>query len=128
MSKQKTLLRTKTDFPQGTFVKTESATYLISNNKKLKAISNRIVKSWSPMRIVEVAESAVSHYKEGILPFRQGSLIYSQASGRMYLISGNKALHILSPDVLTRINAKREDAVWVSQEELKIHVLGETIK
>ncbi len=58
------------------------------------------------------------------MKFRNGSLLYSQADGKMYLISDNKARHITSPDILTGLGIRRQDAVWVSEDEIKLHEEG----
>lgn len=58
------------------------------------------------------------------MKFRNGSLLYCQADGKMYLVSENKVRHITNPDVLPNIGAKREDAVWVSLEEINLHEKG----
>jgi hypothetical protein len=61
------------------------------------------------------------------MKFRNGSLLYSQASGRMYLVSANKLRHIINPDVLTALGRKRSAAVWVSLDEINLHEKGEPL-
>jgi hypothetical protein len=70
----------------------------------------------------------VSSYRvAGKMKFRNGSLLYSQASGKMYLVSEGKIRHIRNPDILTLIGAVRDEAVWVSSAEIKLHEEGETL-
>jgi hypothetical protein len=61
------------------------------------------------------------------MKFRNGSLLYSQASGNMYLVSDNKLRHITNPDWLTYLGARRADAVWVSLAEINLHEKGEPL-
>lgn len=58
------------------------------------------------------------------MKFRNGSLLYSQASGKMYLISENKRRHITNPDWLDALAFNRSDAVWVSAAEINLHEEG----
>lgn len=117
---------TPTEYPAGTFLHTESGYFYIKGpGKRLRFITKRVLDSWMPHRVVETTEAAVSKYRvTGKVKFRNGSLLYSQASGRMYLVSENKLRHITNPDVLTIIGAERSDAVWVSLEEINLHEEG----
>lgn len=126
----KTLLpTTKTKYPIGTFIETEAGYfYIFSDIKRLRIITNRILDSWAPHRVAKTTEAAVSSYRiASKLKFRNGSLLYSQANGKMYLVSENKIRHITNPDVLPLIGAKRSEAVWVSSAELKLHEEGEPL-
>jgi hypothetical protein len=58
------------------------------------------------------------------MKFRNGSLLYSQANGSMYLVSDGKLRHITNPDVLDQLAINRNEAVWVSKEELNLHEMG----
>lgn len=117
------------DFPIGTFIQTEKGYFYINGpGSRYRLITQRVLESWKPHRIVQAAESALQRYAvKGKMKFRNGSLLYSQASGRMYLVSANKLRHITNPDVLDRIGAVRGDAVWVSLAELNLHEQGELL-
>ncbi len=119
------------DFPQGTFLHTEKGYfYVASTNSRYRFITTRVLDSWSPQRIVEATEDdpAVKKLKVAAkMKFRNGSLLYSQADGKMYLVSDNKIRHIISPDILTGLSMRRQDSVWVSVEELKLHQEGEPL-
>jgi hypothetical protein len=119
---------TKTKYPVGTFIETEQGYFYILNNetnKRLRLITSRVLDSWAPHRVATSTEAAVSSYRiAGKMKFRNGSLLYSQASGKMYLVSENKICHVRNPDVLSLIGAERSEAVWVSSAELKLHEEG----
>lgn len=121
-----------TEFPHGTFLVTESGFfYVLSPEKRFRFTTKRVLESWSPQRIVAASEEDAAVKKMRIaskMKFRDGSLLYSQASGKMYLVSNKKVRHITSPDILTALNMRRQDAVWVSEEEIKLHEEGEPLK
>lgn len=129
--KKKTLPTTPVEYPHGTCVKTEKGTYLIQEGKtkvRLRVPTQRILDSWKFDRVVLTTEKALSQYKVyGRLGFRDGSLIYNIADGRIYLISKNKRRHITSPDALDRIGAKTSDALAVSDFEVNLQQEGEVI-
>lgn len=116
------------EYPQGTFLKTELGHfYVYSNTARYRFTTNRVLESWSPQRISEASEKDPAVEKLTIfakMKFRNGSLLYCQANGKMYLISGNKARLITNPDWLTHLNFKRSDAVWVSLDEINLHEIG----
>lgn len=116
------------EYPQGTFIKSEKGYfYVLSSARRLRFTSTRVLDSWAPQRIVEVSESdaAVSKMRvAGKMKFRNGSLLYCQADGKMYLVSDNKIRHIRSPDILSGLNMRRQDAVWVSYDETQLHEEG----
>lgn len=117
------------DYPAGTFVHTERGYFYIFNStKRYKMLSKRVLESWAPHRVVETTEAAAGRYRvTAKMKFRNGSLLYSQADGRMYLVSENKIRHITNPDVLKRIGAVHSDAVWVSLSEINLHEEGEPL-
>lgn len=129
MWKQSKTQTTLTEYPQGTFVKTEKGYfYIVSSNKRFRFISKRVVDSWAPQRIVETTEENLSKYRVGAkMKFRAGSLLWCQADGKMYLVSDNKVRHITSPDILSGLGAKHHDAVWVSLEEINLHDQGDPL-
>jgi hypothetical protein len=125
MSKHPVLIDT---FPAGTFIKTEKGFFFVfSDKKRFRFLNKRVLDSWSPHRIVSCLEAdpAVSKLRvSSKMKFRNGSLLYSQADGSMYLISDGLARRIKNAEVLTFLNIKRKDAVWVSSEEINLHERG----
>jgi len=117
------------EFPQGTFVQTEKGHfYIVSPTKRFIFITQRVLESWSPQRIVQTTEENLSKYRIGAkMKFRAGSLLWCQADAKMYLVSDNKVRHITSPDILTGLGAKHNDATWVSQDEINLHETGEPL-
>ena len=117
------------EYPLGTFVKTEAGYFYISTpNKRLRLISQRVLDSWSPPRIVETTEAALKNYKIWAkMGFRNGSLIHNIADGKIYLVAGNKRRHVTSPDALDRIGATRADVVSVSLTEINLQELGDEL-
>lgn len=119
------------EFPPGTYLKTEKGYFYVpSPNKRFRFITKRVLDSWAPPRVVEVSEEdpAVAKLKIAAkMKFRNGSLLYHQANGSMYLVSENKLRHITNPDWLEALGFKRNDAVWVSDDEIKLHEMGATL-
>lgn len=118
-------------YPPGTFIRTEVNTYYVLNeSKRLPVNTDRILDSWNPNKVVETREDhpAVKRLKVGVpLKFRNGSLLYSHASGRMYLIVNGKLRHITNPDILDALGYHRSEAVWVSLDEINLHEKGEPL-
>jgi hypothetical protein len=117
------------DFPIGTFIKTEKAHYYIAGiDKRYLIISDRILRSWSPPRIVNTTEAAVGKYRVASrLRFRDGSLIHNLADGKIYLIVKGKRRQVMSPDVFRRIGGTVDDATTVSNKEIEMHEEGEPL-
>lgn len=120
--------RPLSEYPAGTYIQTEKGYFYVhSSTERYRFITKRALDSWNPIRIVQTSEDHPAVKKLTIfakMKFRNGSLLYSQASGKMYLVSQGKLRHILSPDVLPQLGFKHQDAVWVSEEEIKLHAMG----
>jgi len=87
--------------------------------------SEDIVTSWRFHRVISSNEIALKNYKiMGKLGFRQGSLIHNIADGKIYLVSENKLRHIQSPKALSLIGAVYDDAMVVSDADVKLHEEG----
>jgi len=124
--KTKSLPTTPVEYPYGSFVKTEKGYYYIgAPGKRYRFISKRVLDSWSPHRVIETTEAAVSKYRVvAKMGFRNGSLIHNIADGKIYYIESNKRRHVTSPDVLERLGASKEDVVSVSLAEIKLQEPG----
>ena len=118
------------EFPKGTFIQTEKGFfYILGDKARYHFITRRVLDSWSPQRIVQTDGATVSRYKViAKMKFRPGTLLFSQASGKMYLVSDHKLRHITSPDILAGLGAERNDAVWVSLDEINLHEEGEPLR
>lgn len=123
---KKTKPTSPTEYPAETFVHTEKGYfYILSEHRRFFIITKRVLDSWSPQRVVETTEAAVAGYRVAAkLKFRNGSLIHNLADGKIYLVSQGKRRHVTSPDVLTKLNARYEDVVRVSLEEINLHEEG----
>lgn len=119
------------EFPQGTFIHTEAGYFMVTGaGRRFRFSTTRVLNSWAPQRIVSTTEDNPAVKKLKVvakMKFRNGSLLYSQADGKMYLVSDNKVRHITNPDILTGLNIARQDAVWVSIDEIKLHEEGEPL-
>jgi hypothetical protein len=111
------------------FLHTEKGYFFIhGDGKRMRIISDRVLASWSPQRIIHTTEAAVSKYRiTSKIRFRNGSLIWNISDGKMYLIENGTRRHITSPDVLTRIGATTKDVVAVSLDEINLHPEGESL-
>lgn len=133
LRKKKTQQQSKiTKYPIGTFIRTESGVFFVlSETKRARFTTDRALASWSPITIADAKESDIAvkrlRVSLGSMKFRNGSLLFSQATGRMYLVSEGKLRHITNPDVLAALGFTRSDAVWVSKSEINLHEMGEEL-
>jgi len=113
-------------YPVGSFLKTEKGYfYIMDNTKRFRFLSERVLASWRPHRVIVTSEAAVSKDRIAAkMKFRNGSLIHNIADGKIYLVAEGKRRHITSPDVLVRIGATGKDVASVSLDEIKLHEEG----
>lgn len=123
--------RVISSYPPSSFLKTEKGYFFVfSDTKRYRAISTRVLDSYSPPRIIETTEADPAVMKLRIsskLKFRNGSLIYLHQTGSIYLIVGGEKRRISNPIILENLGAKPSDAVWVTPEEANLHDDGEDI-
>lgn len=129
--RKRSLPATRTDYPSGTFIKTERGYFLVvREGKRYRIITKRVLNSWSPQRVIRTTEAAVQHLRVASrLKFRNGSLIHSIADGKIYLIVDSKRCHMTSPEAFERlgITPGRKHVTSVSMEEINLHSVGEEI-
>lgn len=116
--------------PVGTFLKTEDGYFYVKSKTARASCTPRVMESWRSHTVVNISESspAVKALKvSGKMKFRNGSLICSQSDGKMYLVSEYKLRHIKNPDWISNLGFTRDDAVWVSDEEMNLHEIGEPL-
>jgi hypothetical protein len=93
-----------------------------------KITTENVLNSWSPNQLVETTEQATKHLPNlGKLGFRDGTLLKSFADGVYWLISEGKRRHVTNSRVLTDLWLDEQDALIVSQDELKLHPAGQPI-
>lgn len=130
-SKAKSYPTTPTEYPQGTFVKSEKGYfYIVSDSKRYRISSSRVLKSWRPHRVVKTTEKALVKYRVAAkMKFRPGTLIHSLTDGSVYLIVGGKRCRMVSPEAFEKLGVARNSKhiVTVSKEELEMHELGDDI-
>lgn len=117
-------------YPTGICLKTEKGTYsLLKDGKRYRVQSQEIEKSWSFPLVVKTTEVACKNYPVAIskLPFRDGTLLYNIADGKMYLVSEAKLRHIVGVGVLVRLGVSFNDAMTVSQSDINLMRMGEAI-
>lgn len=114
------------EYPIGSAVRTEEGLFYIkSNSIRMRIPSERVLDSWSFHRVITSNEIGLKGYKiMGKLGFRSGSLLYNIATGKIYLVSDNKLRHVQSPEILDLIGAGYDDAVTVSDADIKLHDEG----
>lgn len=119
------------DYPVGSYVKTEKGYfYIVTASKRYRIISERVLNSWAPARVVQTSEAAVANYRVAAkMKFRNGSLIHNLADGKIYLIVEGKRCQLVSPEAFERIGSKPNDKsiVTVSKDEIELHQLGDEI-
>lgn len=120
--------RLLSEYPSGVFLHTEKGYFYVhSPTVRYYFLTRRVLDSWSPQTIIEASEDDAAVKQLTIfakMKFRNGSLLYSQANGSMYLVSGSKLRRITNPFALDALNLHRKDAVWVSPDELNLHEMG----
>lgn len=126
--KTNTLPTSPVEYPAGVCVRTNAGTYLINKDgKRYKIATNAILNSWNFPLIVTTSEAALTNYPLAVtkLPFRDGTLLNNIADGRIYLVSGGKLRHVVSPTALDRLG--NPTAVIVSDAEIKLMKQGDVI-
>lgn len=115
--------------PNGSFVRTAAGHfYILNKTTRARVISDRVLNSWSPQRIVVTSEDALKNYRiASRLRFRNGSLIWNLADARVYLIEDGKRRWVKNPDWLFLLGAKDTEICAVSQVELELHPIGEDL-
>ena len=129
VTKNQTQPQTPTEYPAGTFVKSERGHfYIVSPTKRYRIVTLRCLDSWSPQRVVQTSENALRNYRiVAKMKFRNGSLIHNFADGKIYLISEGKRRHVQSPEALERIGAVLNDAISANPDEINLHDEGEPL-
>ena len=129
MKRRNSLPSEPVEYPSGLFVQTEKGYfYIAAPNKRYRITTKRCLNSWSPQRVILTSEAAVANYRiVSKLKFRNGSLLHSFASGKLYLIENGKRRHITSPDAFDRIGGKVNEAVAVTNDELNLHPEGDPL-
>lgn len=118
------------EYPSGIAVRTEEGTYYLHpDGKRYRIQSREILESWAFPLLVDTSEVALSKYPVAVtrLGFRNGSLVNNIADGKMYLVSEGKLRHVTGVSALRRLGVTRDDAVVVSESDIKIMKLGEAI-
>ena len=127
---------TPVDYPSGTFIRTEKGYfYIVNSSKRYRITSTRVLSSWSPQRVVDTTEAAVGKFKIAAkMKFRNGSLIWNIADGKIYLIENGKRRWLKNPEWFYRLGLNPSDLKWnmqrvqqVSADEIAIHELGEDL-
>lgn len=127
---------TPQEYPAGTFVSTEEGYFYIANrSERFRIISERVLESWSPARVVKTTEAAVAKYRVSAkIKFRNGSLIHSIADGKTYLIEAGRRRWVKNPDWLHTLGVDKKSLGFsmghilvVSQEEVDLHDPGKDL-
>lgn len=120
-----------TYIPVGSFIETEQGYFWVQSAKsRYRIITKRLLDSWAPQRVIQVAESnpAVAAMKVSAkLRFRNGSLIWNLSDAKIYLVENGERRWVRNPDHLLTLGVKWGDVDFVSQEEIDLHPLGEDL-
>lgn len=120
----------KVDYPSGTVVKTLTGNYwYIKGKNKFLIPTDRVLQSWKFGSYALTAQDNLDGYKNaGKLGFREGTLFYNHADGKVYLVSANKKRHITDPDAYAKYGLNEENIIEVSDDEANLHDDGEVLK
>lgn len=131
--KSPTLPTSKVEYPVGSFLSTEKGYFYIAKpGKRYRITTERVLASWSPQRVIKTSEAAVAGYPiVARLKFRNGSLIWNIADGKIYLIDNGKRRWVKNPDWFTTLGLNPSDLKWnmkhvihVSEAEINLHEPG----
>lgn len=120
-------------YPHKTYIHTEKGYfYIVNDTKRYRLISRRVVESWRPHRVVETSEAAVKNYRiVAKMKFRDGSLIWNLADGKLYLIENGKRRWMQNPEwfyVLGLDPTRLGNGIQiVSLDEINLHEEGEPL-
>ena len=107
--------------PSGLIAHTEKGYFYVKGNKRFRFVSERAMNTWG-LPIISTREVIMSKYPvNGVLGFRDGSVVKDISDSKIYLISDSKRRHITEPDVLEWINATIIEA---AQKEIFVHPEG----
>jgi hypothetical protein len=110
--------------PSGLIAHTEKGYFYVKGKKRFKFVSDRARESWN-LPVIETKEPMMIGYPvDGVLGFRDGTLVKDVSDGKIYLISDSKRRHITDPDVLVWMGTS---VVSVGQKEIFVHAEGEKL-
>jgi hypothetical protein len=118
------------EYPAGCAVVTEKGSYFINKDgKRYRIQSDEIFWSWRFPLVVETTEAAVKNYPVAVnrLPFRDGTLLNNIADGKLYLVSEGKLRHIVGNKCLFVLGLDVNQALVVSDADIKIMKQGEPL-
>lgn len=124
----KSLPKKPVKYPDGLALDTGENVWYTKNGLLYKCYSQRTLDSWR-FKVIKTTPEAVAGFKQGgILGFRDGTLLRDISDGKLYLVSGNKRRHIVSPDFFDLYGFEKSDAVLASRAEIELHQPGEPIE
>lgn len=118
------------DYPAGTAVVTDKGSYFINKDgKRYRIQSDEIFWSWRFPLVVETTEEALKNYPVAVtrLAFRDGTLLNNIADGKLYLVSESKLRHITGPKTLFVLGLDANQALVVSDADIKMMKQGEPL-
>lgn len=118
-------------YPSGIALRTERGIYFLNKDgKRYRIPTERVYQSWRFPLTVDTSEEALVEYPVAVtrLGFRDGTLLNNIADGKIYLVSENRLRQVVDPSSLERLGLTKEDALVVSDAEVKITKMGESIQ
>lgn len=110
--------------PSGLIAHTEKGYFYVKGKKRFKFVSDRAMNSWD-LPIIETKEPMMADYPiNGVLGFRDGTLVKDISDGKIYLISDSKRRHVVEPDVLIWIGS---EIIKAGQKEIFVHAEGDKL-
>ena len=110
--------------PSGLIAHTEKGFFYVKGHKRFKFVSDRAKDSWK-LPAIETIELMMAGYPiNGIVGFRDGTLVKDISDGKLYLISDSKRRHIIEPDVLEWLNF---EVIQAGQKEILVHAEGDNL-
>lgn len=122
--KEKPQVQHNPTVPSGLIAHTEKGYFYVKGKKRFKFVSDRAMNSWQLPAIKTVEAMMVNYPVNGVLGFRDGTLVKDVSDGKIYLISDSKRRHVIDPDVLEWMGT---EVLTIGQKELFVHPEGDKL-
>lgn len=118
------------EYPSGCALITEAGRYFLNKDgRRYRIQSDEIFWSWAFPLVIDTTETACKNYPVAVsrLGFRDGTLLNNISDGKLYLVSETRLRHITGTKPLTTLGLDPNQALVVSDADIKIMKQGEPL-